>query len=1071
MRNRDGQSQVIAGNVAFENANSAFTKNIGNGIHFYFNDENSSYLKVNSDNWGSIASSYNSIFDYDTPNQQLDFDLDVDGQTYYGYNTGNQRYRKGSYVEVFTNEQLRANPDLVFDPAGFDRNASHIPGEGIGAYKVTGMDGKTYHYALPVYQRERFSRVVQVDELEENQFQESQQLDPYATHWLLTAVTGPDYVDANNNNIPDEADYGYWVEFEYGRWSDGFVWRTPREGYENNYNSKVYEWGVKEIYYLDRVKTRTHTAVFVKEERLDDRSAIIEIHDKDDPSKPQSFRDIERGILQGDDGQFYIFGAHFLGTVTAAEAVHTIVESFHQTKVNTYDQGLLRLKDIVLVKNEFDDVNKTGGSSGELAGSILIKEQLQAFYFGALTMDEELDIVDRSWHGAYENKVIETSDVSPNGALYTNAQEVISFDYDDAYPLARNSFGSQAPGAGRLTLRSVATKGHGNTAYMPPYQFSYHSPSVPYNKDQRDDWGFHQQTPEAWSLKSIFTPTGAEINVNYASDSYRGEMAKTAVVLDNGLEIKFTQTAQGQKRVSFRNDHDDTYYENIDFRDYFTTANTAEVDIQFWKNPSGNSGPHRIADVAATVQVVSVSQNNVTFSLPTNGVQTEVRRYSHTCNAKDWVFYQRYSDVIGGTSNWAEEDLSGTCGEPGNGNARVRYQLRSNKPQVNQNGGGLRVSSLVTSGEGVSYATAYNYNDPQTGITSGVTTFAPRQDKQLDISYVSEIPAPGVTYEYVTVNKQSSTGQDVFSDRYHFKVLEPMQLTYGGFTMGDAISLTLDQNTSRNNVTVQGSNGPETANINASKLTLTDNTSSLGRLLSRTSFNRENQVIAQEVNRFYGPGELDLGVVKESFKTYKRLFYKNQPYEYKIVNSSRMKVPLILKNTTTNDKGVVSTTHFRQFDFLTGQPLETEFQLADGQTIRNESVPAYHIPYYAIGMGSKTDLSGNKNQLTQEAASFSYLVDDYGITKVLDANIMTWSNDWTYRSIAGVESTPVNPQEKIWRQKADYIWRGNLNEDGTYAGYDGRYDGFDWTLGAATQVDEWQKVSETIDYDHYSMAV
>ncbi|MHC0443681.1 hypothetical protein, partial [Flavobacterium sp. 3-210] len=72
---------------------------------------------------------------------------------------------------------------------------------------------------------------------ENDKFLETIKTKPYATHWLLTAITGPDYVDINNNNIIDKDDYGYYVQFEYGKWSDGYGWRSPKVG-GKTYNEK-----------------------------------------------------------------------------------------------------------------------------------------------------------------------------------------------------------------------------------------------------------------------------------------------------------------------------------------------------------------------------------------------------------------------------------------------------------------------------------------------------------------------------------------------------------------------------------------------------------------------------------------------------------------------------------------------------------------------------------------------------------------------------------------------------------------------------------------------------------------
>src|SRR5690606_31467073 len=116
--------------------------------------------------------------------------------------------------------------------------------------------GKTYHYTIPVYQREQVVRSANEEYNIEENFSENQQFEPYATHWLLTAITGPDYIDANFNNEIDSEDYGYWITLDYGKWSDGYAWRNPRNGESKVEKTKMYSWGVKDIYYLDKIQTR-----------------------------------------------------------------------------------------------------------------------------------------------------------------------------------------------------------------------------------------------------------------------------------------------------------------------------------------------------------------------------------------------------------------------------------------------------------------------------------------------------------------------------------------------------------------------------------------------------------------------------------------------------------------------------------------------------------------------------------------------------------------------------------------------------------------------------------------------
>lgn len=202
----------------------------------------------------------------------------------------NARLKQGNYIEVFTNKQIKnsqANGLLApLDPAsnGVDlvplsRNSQEYVDNGIGGYKITAPDGKVYHFSQPVYHFERVERT-NLKAADGENVSEKRQYSPYATHWLLTAITGPDFVDTNNNNIADSEDYGYWVRMDFGKWSDGFVWRNPTDknlfDYSTNIKEQIqkedfghFQFGRKQLYYLDRVVSATHTAYFVKNLRFD----------------------------------------------------------------------------------------------------------------------------------------------------------------------------------------------------------------------------------------------------------------------------------------------------------------------------------------------------------------------------------------------------------------------------------------------------------------------------------------------------------------------------------------------------------------------------------------------------------------------------------------------------------------------------------------------------------------------------------------------------------------------------------------------------------------------------------
>ena len=158
-----------------------------------------------------------------------------------------------------------------------------------------------------------------------------------------------------------------------------------------------------------------------------------------------------------------------------------------------------------------------------------------------------------------EANILGSNDL-PDNFVEDHALQVIELNHD--YELAKLSdSSSDAPNGspngiingrtinGRLTLRSVQVKGKSGATFIPPTTFSYYMenfnniPTIvpsgginpsPYQIEQHviakkelvDSWGYLQGTHsgdnkiKAWSLKSIHTPTGATIEVDYEEDDY-----------------------------------------------------------------------------------------------------------------------------------------------------------------------------------------------------------------------------------------------------------------------------------------------------------------------------------------------------------------------------------------------------------------------------------------------------------------------------------------------------------------------------------------------------------------------
>ncbi len=143
----------------------------------------------------------------------------------------------------------------------------------IGGFCITRPDGYTYHFALPNYDYDQRTEVVDTNDPNQNSIVKRPV--PFANTWLLTTVTGSDFIDRNSNGLADDGDWGHWVNLHYGIHSNNYKWRLPFEGYriENGTAKKTYSEGRKQLIYLNGIETRSHIALFKKSLRQDGRDA------------------------------------------------------------------------------------------------------------------------------------------------------------------------------------------------------------------------------------------------------------------------------------------------------------------------------------------------------------------------------------------------------------------------------------------------------------------------------------------------------------------------------------------------------------------------------------------------------------------------------------------------------------------------------------------------------------------------------------------------------------------------------------------------------------------------------
>lgn len=511
--NKDGYSLKYT--VRNENASSNSYTKFNSKPQFDFDNEITTYLNVEPATFNNLASNTNALNYYNAGSTDIN---------------DKPRRKTSTFIEYYTNEEiidsyatLKANGFLQPSVSGFDRSV--MPKNGIGAFKVTTIDGKTYHYSLPVYNHEIITRTFGIipDSPDQSQsYFEKRQLEPFATHWVLTAVTGPDYVD-NGDGVAGEGDLGYWTSFEYGKWTDAFIWKAPykKETLTDDKDPTIQTWvrGRKELYYLDKVKTRTHTALFVKGTRQDAPSPQWNYNSAD------HINDKQNNAVVND---------------------RFIVPS----------QNQLRLEKIILLKNTDITVDKTYGTDAN--ESIQIK-------YNQSTVKEDLE----AKYNIYDNILDNGDNWSAN---IGKALKVIDFNYD--YSLV--------PGDNRLTLKSVDFKGKSGASVLPPYKFDYINDTSTFNIDNKDGWGYLADKPETFSLNKITTPQGGTIAINYENAKYRS-IIPSKLDFSNKNPVKYKCSEPSGKKVILSIGNNESYPialgKSVDVYYYLNQASFGPFDI------------------------------------------------------------------------------------------------------------------------------------------------------------------------------------------------------------------------------------------------------------------------------------------------------------------------------------------------------------------------------------------------------------------------------------------------------------------------------------------------------------
>jgi hypothetical protein len=318
----------------------------------------------------------------------------------------------------------------------------------------------------------------------------------------------------------------FWVKLNYGLWSNGFVWRYPRSGFiesfpiaNSNIPSKSFSYGRKQLYYLNSIESKSHTLLFIKNNRFDYPS----ISKQDFPINIPNF--------------------------TLANYDHS-----------SFTQHQLCLTKILLISKEKLTPGNLSMASTSPIGTI---RQVGAFRTN-VTATNSFYHHTFSYGFNFESNILDVNDVSSIVEdLNSKSEKSIDFEFD--YTLRPNStFGnanllaSLNSNYGALTLKKIRSRLIKGT-FDKDVTFTYHNNPNYIQNSARNDWGFWDVNQSAWSLTQVEENSGLKFNVYYQDNTY----SKNLFLNDNLNNLNHPSGNVRVSRISFNDNNSifETYFD------------------------------------------------------------------------------------------------------------------------------------------------------------------------------------------------------------------------------------------------------------------------------------------------------------------------------------------------------------------------------------------------------------------------------------------------------------------------------------------------------------------------------
>ncbi len=1057
-----------------------------------------------------------------------------------GFNSTKNQLAGSRHVEYFTNSEIRTGDAKLRGFIDYTTTQREITfgaqnaaiGNQIGGFSITNATGVTYHFALPVYAFGDYTKIVSGDN-NQNSHEESR-VHPYAYTWLLTAVTGADYVDRGGpgnapNGVLDANDWGYWVKFSHNKTSGDFRWRTPAEGWRPDLNpkNKQISTGLKELYFLSTVETATHIAAFSRFSRLDGKEVMDPLAGGfvpiDDVNNITSCMNMCQAL--------YCPTGNCAGNTQYAQCL----DNCQNNPQTIYPESPERLDEITLFSKSgtFTDADAIRSIAFTYDYSLCPETPNSYVNVQYPNLLGKLTLKSVTFRGKGKASLIPSTNFyydveSPKQGLITiapTADPKVFTSTTTGTALAKGDIVSFSSGGN--TCYATVTSFNGTTYQLKSIGklnpvagdiFWTQTKNPPYSQDAHDMWGYYKSdfdptggeqyarlvsqssgaNTDVWSLRKIETPTGANVVIDYESDSYSKSVLSSAFPFQI-TNIEVLDKLQGIFKLTVSSGY-------AQYLADYSVGDWARFLLFCRTRPWNSLGAYSYFTV-----------DTRSFGAPSI-VQTVGPDY---LVIKNQAMLNSFFDDDGPTV-----EMSAISGNLGMKDKMV--------------GGGTRVAKITVRDESFNRgsSTKYAYNiEGMPSISSGVTSFEPSVLPQYNthglsdadlasyrlallggttrlLSVSREIPSPGVMYEYVTVSEeiQKETGEIVAvpqTKTYQFEVfgdgtveLEPLQFQSTTETSPCSIpscsviqslqaagwpyspcGLTYAQ------ANAQCSSQPTTIMVSNTTNSikpaiLRDYTSRLGNLKKSTVYGADGRPLTMTTTQYLHDNtwsldfrnklQLDFasqGVVSELFNEYREVKKDDGSMKYYKLFVRREKYPsVVTKEVTTNYKtGVTDEVNYLAYDFYSGESTKTLRQDAYGNRFMTVVEPAYRIADYSgmtttqisngfVGMGLKVNNPSNKHMISQTASTTVYKVDASNVpTALVSAGVETWSDD------IPILGQPL--QSGIWRTWQKYRWLGAdipPDQEGLYPL--ANFVPFNGWSSAPTS-SQWQKQSEITLYN------